>query len=85
MHISDETRKHLLIAGNMEELLAFTHAARLGNQTGFPVILIPFGAPEEEGEVIRSDSQLMNIGPEMLRFGAYGYVHVIKLTRHPGS
>ncbi len=80
MHITDEFRQRFMIARTMEEIISFSHAARLGNQIGFPVLIIPFGAPEEEGVLVEAESQLMSIGPGMLQRGAFGFVHVIKAT-----
>lgn len=86
MKITEETRRSLRIASNMEELLEFCLTAEAGGgkekRTGYPVRLIPFGdTAEEEAARIEDQEELFRKGPEMLRRGAFGYVHVIKIWK----
>jgi len=80
MVIAENVRRKLGIARTMDELETFSVSARLGNQIGFPVLVIPFGAVEAEGRLISDDAELMSFGADLLGSGAYGYAHVIKVA-----
>ena len=84
MIIEESLRRKLGIASTMDELETFSAAAKLGYQVGFPVLIIPFGAAEAEGRLIQDETELMIFGADLLKGGAYGYVHVIKVvtTKH---
>lgn len=83
MNIAESVRRKLGIAHDMHELESFSLAAKLGHQVGFPVLVIPFGATEAEGLVIQDETQLVSSGPDLLKSGAYGLAHVIKVATSP--
>lgn len=84
MDITEGTRRSLRVARSMEELAEFCLTATAGGgknrQTGYPVKLIPFGDMAETDAVrIDDEETLFQKGPEILRSGVFGYVHVIKI------
>lgn len=79
MQIDEVLRKSLSIAQTFDELCQFSLSVTSCGRTGYPVLLIPFGSSDGEGEVyVQDETTLFSVGPEALENGVFGLVHVLK-------
>ncbi len=75
MNITPEQRERFSIASTEDELIRFARTVRLGNEVGFPIILIPFGGNEVDEILVFDEATLRRIGNSVLEKGVFGYVH----------
>ena len=83
MMLSQETRDRFHIAASFDEAQRYAQEVSCCGQTGFPVLLVPFGNGERRELPVRTPDELHKAFEQALHYARFGMVHVLKQYRHP--